>query len=388
MSLHTASFDEIRAGETADVYFERTRRVLEARQRNPRVRAEFVAKTLPRDWPWAILAGIEECVAILGGRRVTVRAMPEGTLFRPLQPVLEIEGPYLEFGLLETAVLGLLCQASGVATAAARCRRLAGDRPVLSFGARRLHPAVAPMIERAAYIGGCDGVSSLAAARLIQREPMGTMPHALVLILGDTVDAVRAFHEVIDPAVPRVALIDTFQDEKFEALRVAEALGEELEAVRLDTPSSRRGDFLELLQEVRWELDLRGHRRVRLYVSGGIGEEEIEQLAPVADGFGVGSAISAAPIVDFSMDIVELDGTPLAKRGKWSGAKQVWRCAECGIDALLPLREDGARCSCGGDRNAILQALMEDGRVAGDAPSPQALRERVLSQLADLQEPG
>jgi nicotinate phosphoribosyltransferase len=318
--------------------------------------------------------------------------MAEGTVFRALQPVLEVEGPYLEFGRLETAVLGLLCQATGVATAAARCKRLAGERLVLSFGARRLHPAVSPMIERAAYIGGCDGVSSLAAAQLIQSDPTGTIPHALILILGDTVEAVRAFDRVIEPGVPRVALIDTFQDEKFEALRVAEALGEALDGVRLDTPGSRRGNFLELLREVRWELDLRGYQHVRIYVSGGIGEEEVQQLAPLADGFGVGSAISAAPIVDFSMDIVEVEGRPLAKRGKWSGAKQVWRCPQCGADALLPLAEDGSAelaedgpaCPCGGRREPLLQLLLTGGRIAAELPPPVAIRERALRQVANL----
>ncbi len=60
MPLHTASFDDIRAGKTTDIYFERTHQVLEAEGRNPRVRAEFMAKTLPHDWPWAVLAGVEE----------------------------------------------------------------------------------------------------------------------------------------------------------------------------------------------------------------------------------------------------------------------------------------------------------------------------------------
>ncbi|OGO51131.1 MAG: nicotinate phosphoribosyltransferase [Chloroflexi bacterium RBG_16_68_14] len=384
MPLHIASFDDIRAGKTTDVYFERTRRVLEAEGRNPRVRAEFMAKALPHGWPWGLLAGVEECVALLVGRAVTVRAMAEGTPFRPLQPVLEIEGPYLEFGLLETAVLGLLCQATGIATAAARCKKLAGERLVLSFGARRLHPAISPMIERAAYIGGCDGVSSLAAAQLIRHDPTGTIPHALILIMGDTVDAVRAFDRVIEPGVPRVALIDTFQDEKFEAVRVAEALGEALAGVRLDTPSSRRGDFLQLLREVRWELDLRGFRHVRIYVSGGIGEEEIQQLASVVDGFGVGGDIAAAPIVDFSMDLVEIEGRPLAKRGKWSGAKQVWRCPRCGVDEVLPLVEDGGPCPCGGRREPLLQPLLIDGGLAAPLPTPDAIRERALRQVAAM----
>src|SRR4029434_3889837 len=96
-----------------------------------------------------------------------------------------------------------------------------------------------------------------------------TSPHALCLMVGDTVDALRAFHEVVEPKVRRVALIDTLQDEKFEALRVAEALGQDLYAVRLDTRSSRRGDLYRILEEVRWELDLRGFDHVRLVASGG-----------------------------------------------------------------------------------------------------------------------
>ena len=384
MSLHVASLEDIRSGRVTDVYFDRTRQILEAKRIRKRVRAEFVAKTLPDGWPWAILAGIEECVAVLEGFPVNVRSMSEGRAFRPLQPVLEIEGPYLEFGVLETAVLGLLCQASGVATRAARCKRLAGERLLLSFGARRMHPTLAPMIERAAFIGGCDGVSVLAAADLVRHDPTGTMPHALILILGDTVAAARAFDEVIAPDVPRVVLIDTLHDEKFEALAVAEALGQRVQGLRLDTPGSRRGDFAQILREVRWELDIRGYNHIQLYVSGGIAEREIAELAPYAQGFGVGTCISNAPVVDFAMDIIEVEGQPFAKRGKWAGAKQVWRCSRCGQDEVLPLDADGAPCPCGGSREALLQSLLQEGRPVAELPNPSLIRELVLAQLRQL----
>src|ERR671939_1599478 len=116
-----------------------------------------------------------------------------------------------------------------------------------------MHPAIAPMIERAAYVGGCDGVAVVKSAELLDIQPVGTMAHALVVILGEE-RAFRAFDRVIDPQIPRVALIDTFQDEKFGALAAAKILGERLSAVRLDTPGSRRGDFASILREVRWEL--------------------------------------------------------------------------------------------------------------------------------------
>ncbi|HEV8585877.1 MAG TPA: nicotinate phosphoribosyltransferase, partial [Methylomirabilota bacterium] len=255
--FHTASDAEIKNGEVFDVYFERTIQILKARNDRKRVKAEVYLKALPEDWEWGVLAGIEEAAALLAGVPVDVRAMDEGTIFAPYQPVMTLEGVYVDWAQYETALLGLLCQASGIATKAARCKKAAGERQVISFGARRMHPALAPMIERNAFVGGCDGVAVTKAAELIDADPTGTIPHALILMIGDTVEALKAFNEVIDKKVRRVALIDTLQDEKFEAIRVAVALGDDLFAVRLDTPSSRRGDLYRIVEEVRWELNLR-----------------------------------------------------------------------------------------------------------------------------------
>src|SRR5262250_2193786 len=325
--FHTASDAEIKSGEVCDVYFARTVEILRHRSDRKRVKAEIYLKSLPDDWTWGILAGIQEAALLLEGvSAVDVRAMDEGTVFAPYQPVLVVEGTYVEWAQYETALLGLLCQASGVATKAARCRKAAGERQVISFGARRMHPALAPMIERNAFIGGCDGVAVTKSAELIDADPMGTIPHALVLMVGDTVEALKAFHEVVEPKVRRVALIDTLQDEKFEALRVAEALGKDLFAVRLDTPSSRRGDLYRIVEEVRWELNLRGHNHVKILASGGVDEYEIMSLNAVVDAYGVGTSIANAPVLNFALDIMEIEGRPMAKRGKWSGAKDVLRC--------------------------------------------------------------
>src|SRR5207244_4418703 len=86
-------------------------------------KAEVYLKSLPEDWQWGILAGIEEAAALLEGQPVDVWTMDEGILFEPYQPVLRIEGTYVEWAQYETALLGLLCQASGIATKAARWRR-------------------------------------------------------------------------------------------------------------------------------------------------------------------------------------------------------------------------------------------------------------------------
>lgn len=205
-----------------------------------------------------------------------------------------------------------------------------------------------------------------------------------MLVLGDTVKAIEAFDEVIDKRVKRVALIDTFHDEKFEAIRVASAMGKRLYAVRLDTPASRRGDFLRIFQEVRWELDLRGFKHVKLFASGGLDEKEITELKPVVDAFGVGTCISNAPVVDFAMDIMEVDGLPLAKRGKWSGAKDVLRCVRCFERIVVPLGSKNVRCSCKGAKVSLFVPFIKNGKLTAKLPKPKAIRKYAMSRLKQL----
>ena len=120
-------------------------------------------------------------------------------------------------------------------------------------------------------------------------------------------------------------LCDTYEDEKKESVAAAEALGESLDSVRLDTTGSRRGDMREIVEEVRWELDLRGYEDVGIFVSGGMGLEEVVELRDVVDGFGVGGSIASVSPIDFSLDIVEVEGEPAGKRGEKSGKKEVYR---------------------------------------------------------------
>jgi nicotinate phosphoribosyltransferase len=384
--FHTADPQDILDGKITDVYFERTIKILKAKGINPIVKAEFIAKDLPDDWSWAVFAGLEEALYVLKNLPVKVRAMREGTFFSPFEPVMEIEGRYQDFCVYETAILGLICQASGVATKAARFKKRAGDRPVISFGARRMHPILAPMIERNAYIGGCDGVAVVKSGEIIGEDPMGTMPHALILCMGSTAEAIKAYDEVLEPKLKRVALIDTFLDEKFEVLNVAEVMGERLFAVRFDTPSSRRGNFYRILEECRWELDLRGFKNVKFYVSGGIKEEDVPVLNPVVDGYGIGTSISNASVVDYAMDIMEIEGKPVAKRGKWSGTKSVLRCAACNRGSIVPYGDERRACECGGLFRDILVPVLDNGKYSIDLPSHKEIREFVLRQIEAMGE--
>ncbi len=380
-----ASEEDIVKGLVSDVYFSRVSEVLRVYGINPLAKGEVRAGSLPLNWPWAVFAGLEEILNLFEGFPVDIFALEEGTVFYPEMPVFRIEGKYLSYAVYETALLGFLCQASGIATMAARCKKAADGRPVYSFGARRMHPAISPMIERNAFIGGCDGVAAIESATFLKEEPVGTMSHSFILCFGNEKEAFKAFHKVMPPKIKRIALIDTFQDEKFGALTAAEAIGNDLFAVRLDTPSSRRGNFLKILQEVRWELDLRGYSGVKIFVSGGLNEKLIKELNQCADAYGVGTAISNAPVVDFSFDLVEIDNKPLAKRGKTSGSKQVYRCQKCFQDHIVPWNSKIEACNCGSKKlEPLLKPWLKKGKLVRKTPDPREIREKTLNNLKRL----
>jgi len=259
-------------------------------------------------------------------------------------------------------------------------RRAAPDSLVLSFGARHVHPSIAAVVERGALTAGLDGFSHVAGGEVLGREAGGTMPHALVICFGrgNQEAAWRAFDEAVGPAVPRVALCDTFDDEADEALRAAEALGDRLDSVRLDTTGSRRGDFRHIVREVRWTLDANGRDDVDIFVSGGLGPSDLRDLRDVADGFGVGGHVSNADPVDFALDIVAVDGDPTAKRGKLPGKKQVYRTPD-GDHHVGLAEEPGPE-----DGEALLRPLLRDGAVVDgvdlgiDAAAERAARDAAV----------
>jgi nicotinate phosphoribosyltransferase len=314
---------EILSGESADVYFARADTVLEREGLDPVVTMEVFAR---RE---AILCGIDEVKNLLAHvletsdpAEVTVEALSDGDAIAPKEIVLRITARYRAFGLYETAILGMLAQSTGWATAARECVDAAAPQPVISFGARHVHPDITDVLDYAAIVGGCVGASTPAGARLAGLAPTGTMPHSLVLIFGDTVAAAQAFDRDLEADVPRIVLVDTFKDEAEEALRVANALGDRLYGIRLDTPSERGRVTPDLVREVRARLDQAGFGHVKIVVSGGLNPERMggfkETGAPV-DSYAVGSYISGAAPIDFTGDIKEIDGRPIAKRGRIPG---------------------------------------------------------------------
>jgi nicotinate phosphoribosyltransferase len=364
--------EAIHEGRATDAYFDRTVAALEGAGRDPHVVAEVTASQFS-DGRFRLLAGLKDAAALLEGLPVDVDAIPEGRLVDG-GPVMRVEGRYRDFARYETSLLGFLSHATGVATSALRARLAAPDATVLSFGARHVHPAIAGMVERSALIAGLDGFSHVAAGDLIGREAGGTMPHALVLCFGygGQEDAWRAFAETAPEGTPRVALVDTFSDETDEALRAAAAV-EDLDAVRIDTTASRRGDFRHIVREVRYRLDAAGREDVDIFLSGGLGPEQLAALRDLAEGFGVGGYVSNADPADFALDLVEVDGDPIAKRGKLPGEKAVYRTPDGGHRAV-PADEPV-------EGEALFEPLVRDGEVVAEF-DVDAAAERALADAA------
>src|SRR3989442_1781718 len=205
---------------------------------------------------------------------------------------------------------------------------------------------------------------------------MGTMPDALVIVMGGPREAFAAVHKYLEAKIPRIALVDTYYDEKTEALLAVEAIPD-LAGIRLDTPASRRGNLPAIVREVRWELDLRGHKDVKIFVSGAVDEKSIPALLEAGvDGFGIGTSLSNAPTIDFALDLVEVDGKPAAKRGKFGGRKDLQRCPKDGT------YEVGVRTCpvCGAKTAPAYTQYLDHGRVRAPLPVLDTIRERALRE--------
>ena len=163
--LRTRPSNEILSGESADVYFARAESILEREGLDPMVVMEVFSRES------GVLCGIDEAKNLIAHvlddadpSEATVEALDDGDTFSPKEVVLRIRARYRRFGLYETAILGMLAQSTGWASAARECVEAAAPQPVISFGARHVHPDVTDVLDYAAIVGGCVGASTPAAA--------------------------------------------------------------------------------------------------------------------------------------------------------------------------------------------------------------------------------
>ncbi len=313
----------------ADIYFTRTAATLRDAHCDPVVVMEVFCRQPGKLFGMEHALGLLE-LALPKKGKVQVDFRPDGTQLygEPPFPVMHIRGYYRDFAELETELLGTLASNTGWASAAQRVKlavqQYLGDRvEIIAMGARHIHPMVSGVMQLAAVAGGVDHVTTEEGAALRRgasagEGPVGTMPHSLMLCIGDTVTAASMFHGTHED-VPLTVLVDTFKDEVEEAIRVGKALPD-LVGVRIDTPSERGGVTPGLVRELRAKLDADKLTHVQIIVSGGMNPEKIAVLAgcPI-DAIGVGSFIAHAAPIDFTADIREVDGYPVAKRGRLPG---------------------------------------------------------------------
>jgi nicotinate phosphoribosyltransferase len=329
--------EKMRAGWYSDAYFNHARDTLLRDGRHPRV----VVQVFQKRHAW--LGGMDEAIAILklcshDYDGLELRALYDGDTIEPYEPVLHIEGDYTAFAHLETVYLGTLARRTLITTNVVHVLQAANGKPIIFMPARHDHHRVQAGDGYAAYVAGQVvgaeiGVTSDEQASWWGGRGIGTVPHALIAAYGgDTVAAARKFADWAPGDMNVTVLVDFDNDSVRTALDVADALGDRLWGVRLDTSESlvdrsllgELGDFPptgvneRLVWKVREALDASGHERVRIVVSGGFTVEKIERFeragVPV-DAYGVGSSLIRGSN-DFTADIVITDGKPSAKFGR------------------------------------------------------------------------
>ena len=331
------TFDRIRRDYYSAVYFHRTKEILFAEQNL----TDVTMQIFQRD-EGVVLCGIDEVIELLkkttgywrGNRWVncwkalTVEALADGDVIRAKEPVMHITGPYVYFAHLESVYLGILARRTLVATNVRKAVNAANKKPVIFFADRFDYFLNQEGDGYAAHVGGATGVCTLAHAAWWKGKPVGTIPHALIAVNGgDTVKAAGQFLKHY-PNVPLIVLVDYHNDCVGTAVAVADALGDRLWGVRLDTSSdmvdvsfgktNQKGVTPELVRLVRLSLTKAGHKKVKIVVSGGFTEEKItsfERARVPVDVYGVGSSLLKGSN-DFTADIVMVNGKPEAKVGR------------------------------------------------------------------------
>lgn len=320
----------------------------------------------------------EETLEAFAALRFTgeVRAVPEGRVVFPDEPVLEVTAPLPEAQLVETYLLNQVTYQTAVASKAARCRLAAPGAAMVDFSFRRVHGVEASLaVARATAMVGFSATSNVEAARTLGLRATGTMAHSYVEAFPNELEAFRAFAEDFPDRV--ILLVDTYDtargvEHAIEVARELEARGGALAGIRLDS-----GDLAQLAKEARRALDAAGLEGVQILASGGLDEHEIARLASAGapiDAYGVGTKIGVAedaPALDSVYKLVGYGGEPVAKlstaKATLPGPKQVWRVPDMGGDVIGLADEAGP-----GGSDPLLVKVMREGRRADEGSIQEA----------------
>ena len=309
---------------------------------------EVTVRRLPEHWGFFVMAGLTEVESFLCEFRfseadidylrsteqfsddflqylamlrpdVKMRALPEGTVFFPHEPILEVAGPLIDAQLLESYILNILGFSIIEATLAARTSIAARGAAVVDFGLRRCQgPVAALRSARGAQMAGFLATSNVFAARALDYAPSGTMAHSFIHVHEAEEQAFRCFAEAY--GANSILLVDTYDTVEGikKAAKIAKALREEkhveIKGIRIDS-----GDLVELSRFARRYFDERGVPFLKIFVSGDLDEFKIDDMlgqgAPI-DGFGIGTRFAVsrlAPAIEIVYKIVQYSGKGVFK---------------------------------------------------------------------------
>lgn len=306
-----------------------------------------------------------------------VWAVQEGDLAFPNEPIIRVEGKWLETWIIESMILKSMNYASLVATYAAKVVRAARGRPVADFGLRRSPGDGAGIIStRAAFIGGMQTTSNVRAAINLGIKTSGTMSHEFIqgytALAGTEVNAFVIFgRHNLDNFFLLVDTFNTIEGAK-NAIKAAEMLGLPAEGVRIDS-----GALADLAREAR-KLDEKREKFRKVFLTSDLTFELIDEILNAGssvDGFGVGTKMTAPENPSalggvYKLAAIEGDGelVPTLKisgdveKTTLPGIKNVWRRTEEGkiIGDLITLQ---AEKNPGGDFDPVLTEVIKKGKA-------------------------
>jgi nicotinate phosphoribosyltransferase len=322
--------------------------------------------------------------------RGDVYAVPEGTPLFPNEPILEVKAPLPEAQLVETFIMNQIHTQTMLASKAQRVVNSAEGRPVIDFGARRMHGIDTSLkAARAFYIAGVAATSNVLAGKIYDIPVSGTMAHSYIQAHKDEASAFLSFVKLYPDTILLVDTYDTIAGVR-NVIDLSKSLGKsfQVSAVRLDS-----GDLLALSKEARRLLDDANLNNVQIFASGGLDEYTIAELlssgAPI-DGFGVGTHMgvsSDAPDLDIAYKLCEYAGKGRLKlsAGKpvFPGRKQIFRVREGDRD----MRDIISRADEDLQGSPLLSTVMRNGRrLLKDTISLESLREYAKNQISLLPE--
>jgi nicotinate phosphoribosyltransferase len=392
------------SGLLTDLYELRMGQVYFANNKNDLATFNLFARKLPKNREFLVSAGLEQVVEYLQNIRFSeeeikylrslnmfsenylgylsnfkftgsVSAIPEGRLFFPNEPVIQITAPRIEAQIVETKLLSIMNYQVNVATKAAIITEAAKNTPVVEFGFRRAPDAMAA--SRAAYIGGCAATSNVAAGYKYGIPVKGTMAHAMIMSFPTEEEAFAAYKEQFPQN--QTYLVDTY--DTLEGTKRAAKQGK-IGGIRLDS-----GDKLELSKAARKILDDAGQKDAKIFVSDDINEEKIKYLlennAPI-DVWGVGTELVTVkdnPALGLIYKLVEDTAGPKIKlsTGKVTlpGTKQVYRIIGNGkFSDVIALQDEVF------EGEQLLKPVIANGSLIDKLPTVQEAQACFKTELA------